>query len=477
MTAKLSDTYYLKRAGAYSDPLDSNSKLPVVYGDLTDGVNGIWTLPRIADVGGAPNKPVYCFAGHAVRPRFETLTLDVAPAADWVAGDIITGQTGGETSVTVEKLTALTYRIRSRTATGYTPNEVVGVTGVPAKLADQGAGFPTTNDETIIIYQNGIKLDSGLYIFDESNDYEGHGNIAIIDFSSPKGNDPITAQGMGKVSAGTTLMENIIDIVYDFLTVENDFAGSLFESTAFTMASSIFTSQAYVAAGCIVQDVPIWETISKMMSSFLGSVYINGEGELALDIDINTIPLGYADIIPKGDGYLSDARIRRDNIINQCPINYAYDYVNSRFKSHTDDMAHTDAISQDVFGVRMPNTPYQQYWCRDLTSTQTVQDLIVAKLKDPLYEIEITDATLKRIEVDIGDFVAFSADSLYSQDGMELLNHFWKILSVKPNYGKNNILFRALQTGYFMTLAEILDGSWIFDGSVKLGGDRDLTTY
>lgn len=477
MTAKLSDTFYLKRAGRYSDPLDSNARLPVVYGDLTDGSNGIWELPRIADVGGVPDKPVYCFAGHPVRPRFETLTLDVAPAADWVPGDIITGQTGGETSVTVEKLTAFTYRIRSRTATGYTPNEIVGVTGVPAKLADQGAGFPTTSDETIIIYQNGIELDSSLYIFDESNNYEGNGNIAIVDFISPKGNDLITAQGMGKVSAGTTLMENIIDIVDDFLTVENDFVASIFESTAKAMASSIFDSQSYVAAACIVQDVPIWETIMKMMASFLGSVFINGEGELVLDIDINTIPLGHADIIPRGDGYLNDAKIRRDNIINQCPVNYAYDYVNSRFKSHTDDTAHVDTISQDVFGVRTPNIPYQSYWCRNLTNIQTIQDYIVAKLKDPLYEIEIMDATLKRAGIDIGDFVAFSADSLYDQEGIELFNHLWKILSVRPNYGKNNIVFRALQTGYFMTIARILDGSWILDGSVKLGGDRDLTTY
>ncbi len=472
---KLSDTYYLKRAGAYSDPLDSNSKLPVVYGDLTDGVNGIWEVPRIANVGGVPAKPVYCFAGHPVRPRFELLTIDAAPIpAEWAAGATITGNLSLFTCIIVEKLTGTTYTIRSRTGHEFTPGEILSD---GANARDCGILFPEISDSTITVYQRGQEIGYQLYSFDESNNYEGHGNIAIIDFTSPKENDIITVRGMGKVSAGTTLMENIIDIVYDFLTVENDFAGSLFETTAWIMAKSIFTSQAYAAAGCIVRDVPIWETITDMMASFLGSVYINGEGELVLDIDINTIPLGYADIIPKGDGYLSDAKIRRDNIINQCPINYAYDYVNSRFKSHTDLSTQADAISQDLFGVRTPNTPYQAYWCRDLTDIQTVQSLIVAKLKDPLYEIEITDATLKRAEVDIGDFVAFSADSLYSQDGMELLNNLWKILSVKPNYAKNNIVFRALQTPYFMTLARILDGSWIFDGSVGLGGDRDLTTY
>lgn len=400
MTAKLSDTFYLKRAGSYSNPIDANDRLPAVYGDLTDGINGIWKLPCL-------NKTdwVYAFAGHEV--------LSVA------------------------------------------------------------------NGNSITIYEDNLVLGGAGYVFDELNNYEGLGNIATIDMVNPKDNAIITARGMGKptTTGGATLMENIIDIVDDFLTVENDFAGSLFEYTAKAIAASIFTSQTYAAAGCIINDVSIWETIAKMMSSFLGSVYINGEGELVLDIDINTIRLGYADIITKGDAYLSDAKIRRDNIINQCPINYAYDYVRGRFKSHTDLSTQADAISQDLFGIRTPNTPYQQYWTRDKASCLVIQSLIVAKLKDPLFEIEITDATLKRIEVDIGDFVAFSADSLYSQDGMQLLNNLWKILSVKPDYGKNNIVFRALQTGYFMTLARILDGSWILDGSVKLGGDRDLTTY
>lgn len=401
MTAKLSDTFYLKRAGSYSNPIDANDKLPVVYGDLTDGINGIWKLPCL-------NKTdfVYAFAGHEV--------LSVA---------------NGNTE--------------------------------------------------IAIYKDGVLEAGANYAFNELNNYEGNGNIATIDFIADPVNAIITARGKGKPTAtgGATLMINIIDIVDDFLTVENDFAGSLFESTAKIMASSIFTSQAYAAAGCIVRDVPIWETIANMMSSFLGSVFINGEGELVLDIDINTIPLGYADIITKGDGYLSDAKIRRDNIINQCPVNYAYDYVNNRFKSHTDLSTQADAISQDLFGIRTPKTPYQLYWIRDKANCQTIQSLIVDKLKNPLYEIEITDATLKRVEIDIGDFVAFSADSLYDQKGIQLLNNLWKILSVKPDYGKNNIVFRALQTGYFMTTARILDGSWILDGSVKLGGDRDLTIY
>lgn len=467
---KLSDIFYLNRAGLYSDPLNSNARLPIVYGDLTDGSNGIWELPSIND-----GSNVYCFASHAVRPRFERMTIDVQPTDDWEADDVITGQTSGTTAIIVEKLTATTYTIKQRDG-HYTGGEIIGVTGNADKLADQGVLYPQFDNSTITIYEDGDELDHSLYTFDEDNDYEGNGSIAIITFSSPKNNAIITARGQGKVSTGTTLMENIIDIVDDFLTVENDFTSSLYESTAKSTASTIFNSQSYEAAGVIIQDVSIWETIVSMMASFLGSAYLNGAGELVLDIDINTIPEGETpEIITKGDAYLSDAKLKRENIINQCPCSYAYNYVNYEFSSHTDDSSHVDSISQDIFGVRTPYTPYQYYWCRDLTSVQTVQDLIVTKLKNPFYEIEITDNSFRRIGVDIGDFITYSVDSLYDEQGIQLFNNFWKVTAVRPS--KNKIIFRAMATSYFLTKAYLLDGSFTLDGSVKLGGDREMTEY
>ena len=399
---KLSDTFYLKRAGSYSNPLNSNAHLPIIYGDLSDGISGNWICPCLNATDW-----VYAFAGHEV--------LSVA------------------------------------------------------------------NGNSIVIYEDGLVLTGGGvdYTFDELNDYEGHGNIAIIDMINPKLNAVITATGSGKptTTGGATLMENIIDIANDFLTVENDFTSSLYESTTKATAALIFMAQSYKAAGCIVKDVAIWQTIINMMSSFLGSAYINGEGELVLDIDINTIPLGAVNIIMKGDAYLTDTKIKRDNIINQCPCNYAYDYVTGEFRSHTDASAHTDASSQGVFGIRTPNTPYQFYWCRDLTSVQLVQDYIVAKLKDPIYEIEITAITQKQVGLDIGDYFAYSIDSLYGQDGIQLLNQYWKTISVRPDYAKNKIVFRALQTAFYITIAYLADGTYDADGSILAGNNRDSTVY
>lgn len=67
------------------------------------------------------------------------LTLEHAPATDWAVGDIITGQTNLATSTAVRKISALQYIVKdylNPSGNGY-GDEVIGVTGVAEKLADQ----------------------------------------------------------------------------------------------------------------------------------------------------------------------------------------------------------------------------------------------------------------------------------------------------------------------------------------------------
>ncbi len=79
----------------------------------------------------------------------ETLDIDVSPATDWATGDTITGQTSGQTCVIVSKISATTYKVKSRTG-AFTLGEIIGVTGDSSKLADQGGAHPvfliSTND-------------------------------------------------------------------------------------------------------------------------------------------------------------------------------------------------------------------------------------------------------------------------------------------------------------------------------------------
>ena len=399
----LNDTYFLKRAGRYSDPLNSNDRLPLVYGDLTDGSLGNWVLPCIDDDGGGMN-PVYCFAGHEV--------------------------------------------------------------------------LSAANGNSITIYENDLELNSALYTFSEADDFESEGIIATITFSSPKTGSVITARGKGKptVSGGATLMTNIIDIVDDFLTVENNFTASLFEATYKATSRDRFLTQGYEAAGAIKEDVVFWAAIQNMMASFLGSAYLNGSGELVLEIDDGTFQeQAFAGFMQSADVDFESAVQRFENLINQCPASYGYDYAKGEFKYSTDTEAHADAISQSIYGIRKPAEPYPFYWCRDLTSIQAIQDIIVAKFKDPVWEIEVSDNTLKRMDSDVGRLVAYSAKNLFGADGVALLNHVWRILSYKPDFVNAKIAFKLLQTAYYWMLAYLADGTYKADGSILAGNNRDVT--
>ena len=73
---------------------------------------------------------------------YELMTLDVAPATAWAVGDTITGQTSSQTCIVVTVITTKTFIIKSRSG-AFTLGEIVGVTGVAGKLADQGAANPT----------------------------------------------------------------------------------------------------------------------------------------------------------------------------------------------------------------------------------------------------------------------------------------------------------------------------------------------
>lgn len=396
----LNALYTLPRAGRYTNPLNSNARLPLVYGDLTDGSSGNWVLPCIDTVNF-----VYCFAASAV--------LSVG------------------------------------------------------------------NGNSINIYADGSLVDPANYTFDESDDFESEGTIAKVTFTSDQGNAEITARGKGKDDGAGTLMESIIDIVNDFLTVENDLTAGDFESTSKAGANTTFTAQSYAAAGVIPQDVKAWDLLQSMMGSFLGSIYRNAQRKIVLEIDDNTPKYNAADIMPRGHVVGASAVQRLDNLINRCPCNYAYNYVSDEFSSHTDTAAAADDASIGMYGTQEPKAPMQFYWCRDLTSVQTVQALVVTKFKDPVWELRFSDDSFGRIGMDAGDILAVPVSFLYDLSGNAYTNQLFKLISVRTEFaeGREGIQFRAIDSGMYRYGPGIADGTWTAGGSIKAGDVHDTTVY
>lgn len=78
---------------------------------------------------------------------YELMTLDVAPATAWAAGDTITGQTSGETCVIKSVITPKTFYVDERSGT-FTLGEVL-TNGTSE--ADQGAANPTFASAMVIV--------------------------------------------------------------------------------------------------------------------------------------------------------------------------------------------------------------------------------------------------------------------------------------------------------------------------------------
>lgn len=402
MASSLNSYFYLPRAGRYANAKNSNDRLRIVRGDLTDGSSGVWELPCIDTVNF-----VYAFAAHEV--------LSVA------------------------------------------------------------------NGNAISIYADGALVNPTDYAFDEANNVEGEGTIATVTFTTDRANQIITARGKGKptTAGGSTLMDHIIDIIEDFLTVENSFPAAILDATMEARARSVFTAQGFAAAGVINEDGKIWDIIQGMIGSFYGNAWLTAQGKVALDIDDGTVSdYGCAAVLRFGDIELIEAKQRESTLINQCPISYAYNYARGEFTGHTDTAAHASAISQNTFGVQEPASPVRLYWCRALASAQKVQDVIVEKFKWPVWEVEIEAKNLRNIRADQGEIIAATIDWLYDKNGEPLYNEYWRIVGVKPDFQRAVERIRMIDTGHYMTAGTyVADGTFTAGGEITAGGSRDKTLY
>ncbi len=320
------------------------------------------------------------------------------------------------------------------------------------------------NGNSINVYIDGVDTPAGgNWSFNPQDDYETQGNISTITFTADQENKKISVRGKGKqkeVPDEDVLIENIIDIVEDFLTEENTFELTEFESTLKEIANSKFETQGYKAAGIIADDVGIWEILQDMMGSFLGNIYLNGQRKLVLEIDDNTVETTPQMIINKADIKKIKAIQKLENIVNQCPCEYSYNYAESEFLDSTDEVINT--ASQNVYGVRKPLKPISFLWSRDLTTVSGVQNILVEKFNEPVWEITITVVTLKELALDVGDMVATTINFLYDSDNNQYINQLLKVISVKPQFDKNIIEFKCLDTGNFL-LGDDLASFWRFD--------------
>ena len=121
------------------------------YRDTFTGVQGtmpdLWNCsygsgaPVLSNTMGGSGNSATSLTNYGDIPRL--LNINVAPSSDWVAGDLITGQTSAKYCTAVKKITSVTYWVNVINSESWTSGEIIGVTGNSSKLADQNLGAPT----------------------------------------------------------------------------------------------------------------------------------------------------------------------------------------------------------------------------------------------------------------------------------------------------------------------------------------------
>ncbi len=313
------------------------------------------------------------------------------------------------------------------------------------------------NGNVVSIYANGELVDPVEYVFDENN--SAYASIATVCFTSDQGNKQISARGKGKADLNSpqVLLTNLIDIIEDFLTVQNNYDPEVFENLSRVKSQSDFENESYQAAGVIDREINVWSLLQKMVGSFLGSVYKNSKGKLVLEIETGQGPVSQAPIIPISDISYKYAEQRLEDVVNNITVRYKFNLIVRDFIS---EETQADILSQELYGNRSLILPL--YWCYDQASAARVADILLHKFKYPTWRIYFKDLTLKRAHLDVGDFVVATFPCLYGTDKQTMMNQILKIVGTRPDPGKGQVEFNVLDTGIYMT---------------DENGYRDLTHY
>ncbi len=349
------------------------------------------------------------------------------------------------------------------------------------------AGFDVLSvaeGNVINIYADGILVNPADYTFDESNNFESLGNIATITFDSDQANARISARGKGHDASGV-LITNAIDIINDFLinVSGSGFVAGDWNIAKKALAYSKFSSLGYSAAGVIAEDTTYWSIIQKLVTSFWGKVWLDNNKKLSIVFDTGTIS-EYAQLARLHNGgdieiIDTDARCMQD-IINRCPVRYRYSWYGERWKNITDDDSAVDTTSQTKYGTRRPAEGYYDlWWCRDKTIAQAIQALVIARYKEPPWTLNIKDRSFKRCRAEKYDTISLSVPWLYTNNHEPYINQIFEIIAITPRLmgSQKGFDFKVRDTGKFLTVQYLADGTYKADGSIKAGGERDLTTY
>lgn len=330
------------------------------------------------------------------------------------------------------------------------------------------------------IFVAGVAQEEGVdYTFDPDNATLKHyATVTFLADLEESAVNEVTAIGKGKTDESGALIENPVDVVEDFLS-EAGWTGE-FNDHKTSRARSICARRRYRAAGVINRDASIISIVLEIMGSFLGSAYLDGRGRLCLDIDEGPVGMQYGNILPRHETRLEQAEQSLENLINQALFYYRYNYDLNDWDASSSGTTTQGTSSKGIYGVRSPEDAIECKWCRESTIVDQLIEIIISKLCQPVWGIELDDVTLKRVMMDVGDDLAVYLPQIRAADfnATAFVNQICKITDLAIDLNRGTVRFGLLDFGAYMTEGfHLADGSVTAGGSIVAGGDRDTEVY
>ncbi len=330
----------------------------------------------------------------------------------------------------------------------------------------------------VTLFDDDGRIEPDDYALELARNYLGKGVIATAVFSAPpKGR--VTAVCKGKMDAAGALIENPAAIIYDLMTSVWGFSEQDIDMQALSRAAACANALAYRAGGILMDDHAPADVLTALLGDFLARYEIDPFGRLGVRIageeSSGVLP---KKVLPRFGQWRIEAEMARDTVINQVPALYARDYVSARHMKHDDGETTKNTSSQRLYGVRMPpQSPLRLEWVRRESVAATIQSRIVERYHQPTRMLTIEDNTLRALEVEPDDYVAFSVPWMRSENLEPLVNQIGEVIEVNYDLSEQNMEFKIRDTGFFLTSSPLLDGTRTLEGGRLLGAERDAATY
>ena len=356
-----------------------------------------------------------------------------------------------------------------------------GVYALPKIDSIEGGVYCVAGHEImggVTLFDDDGRIGPGDYALELAPNYQSRGVIATAAFTAPpKGR--VSGICKGRKNAGGALIENPVEIVHDLMTNVWGFTEQDLDMQALSRAAADAKALGYRAGGIILDDHAPADVLTAILGDFLGRYEIDPFGRLKIRIiGEESSKLSPQKVMPRFGHSRITAEFARDTVINQVPVFYARDYMSGRFIRHDDGSAVRNTSSQRLFGVRRPpQSPLRLEWIRSEGVAATVQSRIVERCHEPTRIITIEDDSLRALEIEPDDYVAFSAPWMRSEKLEPLVNQIGEVIEVNYDLAEQSMEFKIRDTGFFLTISHPLDGSRTFEGGRLLGAERDAATY